>query len=272
MTKPPPGSGSSSPRHGDSSTVRGALGQALERQPERLVRRHRGERVLRLVAGREREPDAVAAERDMCAVLAQLDVDRPDPAHVDVVAQVRLQLGGLRHDRDPARGKSGDELRLRPRDTVDRSDELEVHGPDRRDHTDVRPGDLAELRDLTEAAHAHLHDADLRVRLQPAERERHAELRVVAALVRDGARDRRAERSEDVLRRRLTGRAGDADEPSAAAGAKHLADDRHRRELVVRDKRRRASIARFVDERDVRREWRRRDRRAERAESRSGGR
>ena len=28
---------------------RGALGQALERQPERLIRRHRSERILRLV-------------------------------------------------------------------------------------------------------------------------------------------------------------------------------------------------------------------------------
>ena len=251
---------------------RGALGQALERQAESLVRRHRRERILRLVARREREPDAAAAEGDVCAVLAQLDVDRPDPAHVDVVAQVRLQVGRLRHDRDPTRGKSGDQLRLRPRDAVDRSDELEVHGPDRGDHADVRTGDLAELRDLAEAAHAHLHDADLRVRLEPAERERNAELGVVAALGRDRARDRRAERREDVLRRRLAGGAGDADEPSAAgwreAPRRGSPSPRTRRSGRASSRLDRALRRRTR----VRREWRRRDRRAERGESRSGGR
>ena len=61
----------------------------------------------------------------------------------------------------------------------------------------------ASQRDLAEAAHPHLGDADLGVGLEPAERQRHAELVVVVALVRDRARVRRAEREQDVLRRRL---------------------------------------------------------------------
>ena len=52
----------------------------------------------------------------------------------------------------------------------------------------------------------------------PAERERHAELVVVVPLRRDRARVRRAERGEDVLRRRLAGGAGDRDDARAATG------------------------------------------------------
>ncbi len=52
-------------------------------------------------------------------------------------------------------------------------------------------------------------DADLGVLLDAAERERHADLGVVVRLVRDRPPVRSAEREEDVLRRRLAGRAGD---------------------------------------------------------------
>ena len=184
----------------------------------------------------------------MRAVLPQLDVDGPDSPDLDVVRQMRVELGGSRHDGDPTLGERGDELRLRASDAVHRADELEVHGPDGCDHADVRPRDRAELGDLAEAAHAHLDDADLRVGLEPAERQRHAQLRVVAPLGRDRARDGLAERREDVLRRRLARGAGDADEASAAAGAEHLADHGHRRELVARDERRRAPLAGVGDE------------------------
>ena len=87
---------------------------------------------------------------------------------------------------------------------------------------DVGPRERREPRDLAEAAHAHLDDADLGVGLEPAERERHAELVVVVPLGRDRAPVGRAERGEDVLRRRLAGRAGDADDARPRAVA-HLA-------------------------------------------------
>ena len=64
-----------------------------------------------------------------------------------------------------------------------------MHGPDARHDADVRLGDLAELGDLTEAAHAHLDDGDLRVLLEPAEREREPDL-VVLASRHDGGRGR----------------------------------------------------------------------------------
>ena len=51
-----------------------------------------------------------------------------------------------------------------------------------------------------------------------AERQRDAELGVVARLGRDGARVRAAERGEDVLGRGLADRAGDADDAGARSG------------------------------------------------------
>ena len=180
--------------------------------------------------------------------VAQLDVDRRHPEDLDVGAEVRLQVGRLRHDRDPVRRQRGHELRLRAGDAVDRSDELEVDRADGADHADVRPHDLAEVGDLADAAHPHLDDADLRLRLEPAERQRHAELGVVAPLRPDRRRHVRAERREDVLRRRLPGRAGDADETGAAPAPQRLAEHRHRVELVVRHERGGAAIARRADE------------------------
>ena len=119
---------------------------------------------------------------------------------------------------------------------------------DRRDDADVGAGDLAELRDLSEAAHAHLDEAELGVGLQPPERQRHAELRVVARLGRDRARHRRAERGEDVLRRRLARRAGDADDAGGAAGAEQAADGGQRGVLVLGHERRCALPSRGRDE------------------------
>ena len=58
---------------------------------------------------REREADPAAAERHVRAVVAELDVDRPDAADLDVVrgdaGRGRRDLG---HDRDPALGERGD--------------------------------------------------------------------------------------------------------------------------------------------------------------------
>ncbi len=71
----------------------------------------------------------------------------------------------------------------------------------------------------------------------PAERQRDAELVVVVRLRGDRAQVRRAERGQDVLRRRLAGRAGDADDAGAAAVAHRAADRRERRVGVVGDER-----------------------------------
>ena len=79
------------------------------------------------------------------------------------------------------------------------------------------PGERAELGDLAEPAHRELEDAELGVRLDAADRQRHADLGVVAALGGDRSALRRADRGEDVLRRGLAHRAGDRDESRAAA-------------------------------------------------------
>ena len=139
----------------------------------------------------------------------------------------------------PPGGQRLDQLGLRARDVLDRLDELEVHRADVRDQRHVGPRERREPRDLAEAAHAHLGDADLGVRLEPAERERHAELVVVVRLGGDRPRVRQAERGEDVLRRRLAGGAGDPDDAGPRAVADRARDRGERGVRVVGDERRR---------------------------------
>ena len=117
------------------------------------------------------------------------------------------KLGG--HDRGPAGRQRLQQLALRAPDALDRADLLQVDGADRGDHADLGPRERAELRDLAEAAHRQLEHAHLGVRLEAAERERDADLVVVARLGRDGAGVRAAEGGEDVLGRRLPHRARD---------------------------------------------------------------
>ena len=82
----------------------------------------------------------------------------------------------------------------------DRAEQLQVHRPDARDDADLGSRDGAQLGDLADAAHAHLADDDLGVRLDAREGEREADLVVVPALGGDGSRVWAAERGEDVLR------------------------------------------------------------------------
>ena len=160
-------------------------------------------------------------ERDVAALTEAVDLDVGP-------RQVRLEVGLVgRDDGRPARRQRLDQLRLRLRDALDRAEELEVDGADRRDDPHVRPRDLAELGDLPEAAHAHLDDRDLGVRLELAERQRKADLVVLASLGRHGARVRPAKRGEDVLGRGLRGRARDGDDLRTAPRA-DLARDRRR--------------------------------------------
>ena len=145
-----------------------------------------------------------------------------------------------RDDRRAGGRQRGDQLALRAHDAFERPDLLEVHGSDVRDHADLRPRERAELGDLAEAAHRQLEDADLGVRLEPAERERHADLVVVAPLRRDRSR---------LLRRRSRARMSFVDvlpiEPVIATKRALLRsrtaprERGERRERLVGDERRR---------------------------------
>ena len=133
----------------------------------------------------------------------------------DDLEVVALDRELLRDDRGATGRKCGQELDLRADHSLDRPDELEMHRADVGDDADVGPGDRAELRDLAEAAHGQLDDADLGVGLEPAEGEREADLVVEARLRGDGRSGRGAERRKDVLGRGLARRAGDADDPGS---------------------------------------------------------
>ena len=106
----------------------------------------------------------------------------PHPDDVDVFARDGEVRGD---DRDTARREGGDQLALRPDDSGEITDLLEVHRPDVRDHADIGPRERRELGDLVEATHCELEDAELGVLFDAADRERHAYLGVVASLRRD---------------------------------------------------------------------------------------
>ena len=235
------------------------------RQAERVERGQRGGGVRDLVLGREVEADAVDRRCGRPRARPRAAAGRTT---VDVVA---LDRELLRHDRRPAGGQRRDQLALRPLHAFERADQLEVDRPDVRDHADVRPRDPAEVGDLAEAAHRELEDADLGVRLEAAERQRHADLVVEARLRGDRAGGRSAERGEDVLRRGLAGRAGDADDARVGAVANERAERGERLERLRRaraSRRRRGRAPRCGTRPRARR--RRTGRRARRGASRPG--
>ena len=119
----------------------------------------------------------------------------------------------------PPGGSADDRLGVRLGDPLDGADELEVLRADRRHDDDVGPGDRAELGDLPEPAHAHLGDEDLRLRLEPADRQRQADLVVLARGRPDRRHRRAAEGTEDVLRRGLARGADDGDDTRVALRA-----------------------------------------------------
>ena len=262
-TKPPPGNGSSSPRQREIRDIGGALRGALERQAERLVRVECSQRVLRLVRPRSGKWMRRSRKATVTPRSSGSAVDRGTRR----TSRSARRYGSSSADSGtiagaPA-GSASSSSAFDAGDPVDRPDAFEVHRADRGDHRSVGAGEAAQLGDLAEPAHAHLDEAELRVGLEAAERERDAELGVEARLGRDRPGDGGAERGEDVLRRGLPGRAGDADDAGRAAVAHGSRDCGEGGEGVVGHERRgRARRARVVEELARRRRPRRRDRRS----------
>jgi hypothetical protein len=194
---------------------------------------------------RELELDALDFQREhdstACAgALERLDVLGAEALNLDVfTGEKRLQKRLLGHDRGPTLGQRRDDLGLRLRDLLDGAQQLEVHRADARDHTNVGPGDRAQLGDLAEPAHAHLADDDLRFLVDPRQGQRKADLVVVSALRGDRLRMRPTHGREDVLRRRLARRAGDPDDAGRAARPHGSAERSEPRERILGDQRRR---------------------------------
>ena len=138
-------------------------------------------------------------------------------------------------------GSSSSSSALASRDVLEAAQLLEMDGRDRRDHAEVRPRDPGEVADLAGAAHRHLRHDHLGLGLDPAQRERQADLVVEAVRRRHGAQVRAQERREDVLRRRLPDRAGDRHDASIAAGADGTTQRGERGVRVVGHERRRGT-------------------------------
>ena len=144
---------------------------ARRRHAHGLGRGHRGKQIRPQVGLTERDleldPLTSGVDHDTILVLlvkphvpALTEGDGPDVAAKPPVQQALP--GG--DDRGGARRQGPDQLRLGGRDRLDRSQELEVDGPDAHDHRDVGLGDLRELGDLALAAHRHLEHENLRAR------------------------------------------------------------------------------------------------------------
>ena len=228
--------------------------RAVEREPERVVGVQRGERVQREVALRERELelDGRFADAEGRAPVPPIDLGRIEPPERDVVArEERLEhVGACGHDRGSSCGQRSDRLRVRLRHAFDRAEKLEVLGPDVRNDDDVGLRDPAERSDLAEPAHPHLGDEHARLRLEPADGERQADLVVQASVGPDRGHLRGAERGEDVLRRRLARRADHGDDPCVALRADERGERGQCGLLVVRNERRGAARSRVADEVD----------------------
>ena len=126
------------------------------------------------------------------------------------------------------------ERRLLVGDRVDRAELLEVDGADVRHEPDVGLGDPRELGDLPRAAHRHLEDERLGALRRGQDRQRQPDLGVPVARGRHDAAVEREHRRQDVLRRRLPGRARDADHGAAQVAAPGPRERRERRERVGR--------------------------------------
>ena len=153
--------------------------------------------------------------RRTSAPSASPKVTRPAATPGQVGLEQRL---GVRHDGDRA-GLELEDLGLGGGDRLDGSHQLEVHRADRRDHADVGRGDVGQVGDLAGAAHPELADDRLGAALDPAQRERDADLVVVVRGARDRPHARAQKRGEDVLGRRLARRAGDARRRAPATAA-----------------------------------------------------
>ena len=161
-------------------------------------------------------------------VAARAEADR---VHVRADVAVEQRLAGREHGRR-ARREAGDELGLGRGDRLERAEQLEVHRPDADDHADVRLGDRGQLGDLPGAAHPHLQDERLGAGRSAEHDERQADLGVVVERTDDGAHLRAEHRADDVLRRRLAGRAGDRDHPGAERAAPGASEPVQREERV----------------------------------------
>ena len=91
-----------------------------------------------------------------------------DAADVEVVAQVRLELGDVRHDRGAAGGQRRESSAFARATPSTEPTSSRCTGPIAVITPTSGRAIRAQLGDLAEAAHAQLDDADLRVGLEPA--------------------------------------------------------------------------------------------------------
>ena len=140
-----------------------------QRQAERLDDRERGDRVRGLVARRERERDLAAARSGRSATPSRTSTSGGANRRTSRPSGTNGSSSGesLGITRDAPGGSACSSSAFACATRVNRAQKLQMDRPDVRDHADVGPRDLAERRDLPEAAHPHLGDQHLGVGLEP---------------------------------------------------------------------------------------------------------
>ena len=187
----------SSPRRPEKRTWRAPSASASGSMPSRLRGADRGQRVgdvvilgevelerRKLIAGGHVEADMPS--RPSGSTLSARTSPCAATANVIVRTSSRRILGERLLARRNHTGAAGrqlrDQLGLRLGDLLDRPHELEVDGPDVRDHPDVGMRDLRQLADLAHAAHRHLehHHLHTDVRLEHGQRQADLGVEVLA--------------------------------------------------------------------------------------------
>jgi hypothetical protein len=187
-----------------------------------------GERVVHVVraeAGQRHGPFALQQERR--AERVEAHIGREPVGGSRDARELHLGLRDLEHrparrvvaveDAEPFFGQAHRQTRFLARHAIDRSESFEVSRRDARDDAYVGPRDVAEPRDLAGCARADLDDGRARLRLDPEQRQRHADLVVERARRPHGGHRVREHGAEPLLGRRLAARSRDADDLRAVA-------------------------------------------------------
>ncbi len=216
-----PGSARCSPRRREKVMSGARRAIAPRSAPSANADRDRGQCVPDVVALGERQDEPLLARRgrnlDVRGAGRQRGLQGHDITagaegeNVHVLGEMGFErLRVHRHDRLPIGSDPAQDLRLGLGDRLERPEQFEVDGPDIGDNPDLRLGDLAELGDLTHAAHRHLEHQHLRLRWRAEDRQGQTDLGVVVLRARVSAERQQA--PGDVLHRGLSGRAGDPDD------------------------------------------------------------
>ena len=190
---------------------------------------------------------AHVASRDVGA-FTQAERDHATRAAREAMPERSEAIVGVDHRR-AVRPERFEHLALAPGDAVDAAESFEVRLAGIDHQADRRLGDRGQVRDFAQVVRAHLDDgATMRV-LEPAQRERHADVVVQVALRHEARAELGQDRAGHFLDRRLAVAAGDADDDAGERTAPGIRECGQAGQRVGDDDLRQRAIDRTTDDR-----------------------